>query len=191
MRTRSLVMSAAMAAVLGCGLTAPAIAQAPAEGPTLADALAGLPVASEDRTGYDRDLFHHWIDADHDGCATRQEVLIAEAVVAPTVDEDCKVSGGSWYSYYDEVTVEGPRGLDIDHLVPLAEARDSGARLRHRSSGSLPRPRPRRHRSEAPDRDNDPDNQPSQRVAEKIGLPFERNATSRSEKPVRIHATSL
>ncbi|WP_327726387.1 GNAT family N-acetyltransferase [Streptomyces sp. NBC_00487] len=36
-----------------------------------------------------------------------------------------------------------------------------------------------------------PDNHPSQRVAEKIGLPFEREATSRSGLPVQIHATSL
>ena len=36
-----------------------------------------------------------------------------------------------------------------------------------------------------------PDNQPSQRVAEKIGLPFERDAISRSGLPVRVHATRL
>ncbi|MDI1455692.1 HNH endonuclease family protein, partial [Streptomyces sp. ATE26] len=32
-----------------------------------------------------------------------------------------------WYSPYDDRYVDGPRGLDIDHLVPLAEAWDSGA----------------------------------------------------------------
>ncbi|WP_371573880.1 GNAT family N-acetyltransferase [Streptomyces sp. NBC_01314] len=36
-----------------------------------------------------------------------------------------------------------------------------------------------------------PDNRPSQRVAEKIGLPFERDAISRSGLPVHIHATPL
>lgn len=36
-----------------------------------------------------------------------------------------------------------------------------------------------------------PDNRPSQRVAEKIGLPFEREAFSRSGLPVRIHSTRL
>ncbi|MDX3580954.1 GNAT family N-acetyltransferase [Streptomyces europaeiscabiei] len=36
-----------------------------------------------------------------------------------------------------------------------------------------------------------PDNRPSQRVAEKIGLPFERDAISRSGLPVHIHAASL
>ncbi len=32
-----------------------------------------------------------------------------------------------WLSYYDDTVVEGPSGLDIDHMVPLAEAWDSGA----------------------------------------------------------------
>ncbi|MGW6213029.1 GNAT family N-acetyltransferase [Streptomyces sp. NPDC055109] len=36
-----------------------------------------------------------------------------------------------------------------------------------------------------------PDNLASQRVAAKIGLPFEREAVSRSGLPVRVHATSL
>ncbi|MEU5874110.1 HNH endonuclease family protein [Glycomyces sp. NPDC047369] len=116
------------AAVLASLALAPAAAAADtAAAPTLAEALAALPVADESRTGYDRDLFRHWVDEDGDGCRTRQEVLIAEAVTAPAVDEDCKVTGGTWYSYYDETTVEGPAKLDIDHLVPLAEAWDSGA----------------------------------------------------------------
>lgn len=35
-----------------------------------------------------------------------------------------------------------------------------------------------------------PDNTPSQRVAEKIGLPYERDAIARSGLPVRIYATT-
>ena len=34
---------------------------------------------------------------------------------------------GEWYSYYDEVTTTDASTFDIDHLVPLAEAWDSGA----------------------------------------------------------------
>jgi hypothetical protein len=94
----------------------------------LRTAVAGLPTATENRTGYSRDLFPHWIDADGDGCNTRYEVLIAEAVQAPAVGTGCTLSGGRWYSYYDNAYWTNPSDLDIDHLVALAEAWDSGAR---------------------------------------------------------------
>jgi hypothetical protein len=124
---RALVLSAA--AVFTAALTAPAAAQAQAtSSPTLADALAALPIAEENRDGYNRDLFKHWVDEDKDRCNTRAEVLITEAVMAPAVDANCKISGGRWYSYYDDVYVDGAKGLDIDHMVPLAESWDSGAR---------------------------------------------------------------
>ncbi|MGW3191583.1 HNH endonuclease family protein [Streptomyces ardesiacus] len=89
-------------------------------------ALAQLPIADEDRTGYDRSLFRHWIDEDKDGCNTRAEVLLEEAVVAPERSGRCTLTGGTWYSPYDNRTIEGPRGSDIDHLVPVAEVWDSG-----------------------------------------------------------------
>ncbi|MEU6417827.1 HNH endonuclease family protein [Streptomyces spiralis] len=103
--------------------------RAPGETLTLPvrEALAQLPVRDEDRTGYERSKFKHWIDADRDGCNTRQEVLKAEAVVAPVQGTNCALTGGQWYSPYDDRYIDGPRGLDIDHLVPLAEAWDSGA----------------------------------------------------------------
>ncbi|MGX1222015.1 HNH endonuclease family protein [Streptomyces ambofaciens] len=92
-------------------------------------ALAQLPIADEDRTGYDRDNFRHWVDEDKDGCNTRAEVLLEEAVVAPERTGRCTLTGGTWYSPYDDRTIEGPRGSDIDHRVPLAEAWDSGANI--------------------------------------------------------------
>ncbi|MFF4845568.1 HNH endonuclease family protein [Streptomyces collinus] len=108
---------------------APSAHSAPGETVTLPvrDVLAGLPVRDEDRTGYERTKFKHWIDADKDGCSTRNEVLKAEAVIAPEQGARCKLSGGRWYSPYDDRYILGPSGLDIDHLVPLAEAWDSGA----------------------------------------------------------------
>lgn len=93
----------------------------------LQTAVANLPVATENRTGYVRDAFKHWVDADGDGCDTREEVLIAEAVTAPTIGAGCAISGGSWHSYYDDRTWTDKADIDIDHLVPLAEAWDSGA----------------------------------------------------------------
>ena len=90
-------------------------------------ALESLSVAGESRTGYKRTLFKHWIDADGDTCNTRYEVLIAEAVRKPRVTTGCRLIGGRWVSAYDGVQTTSPSALDIDHVVPLAEAWDSGA----------------------------------------------------------------
>jgi hypothetical protein len=93
----------------------------------LATLLGLLRIAPEDRTGYSRSLFVHWIDADGDGCDTRREVLIAEAIVTPRVGPHCALSGGRWFSLYDGLTFTDPSKLQIDHVVALAEAWDSGA----------------------------------------------------------------
>ena len=108
------------------GLASPA--QAATISQPLRTMIANLPVATEIRTGYNRDLFPHWIDADSDGCNSRYEVLIAEAVIRPTVGSGCTLSGGRWYSYYDGAYWTAPADVDIDHVVALAEAWDSGAR---------------------------------------------------------------
>lgn len=95
---------------------------------SLTTAINDLTVAAENRTGYSRDLFQHWIDADGDGCNTRNEVLIEEADDPVTVGSGCSLSGGRWYSYYDGASWTATSDIDIDHMVPLAEAWDSGAR---------------------------------------------------------------
>lgn len=102
-------------------------ATAPAGWLTLAELLGTLPTAPEQRAGYDRSLFRHWIDADGDGCDTRREVLIEESLTAVAVSATCGISSGSWVSLYDGLVFTDPSGLDIDHVVALAEAWDSGA----------------------------------------------------------------
>ncbi|MFF0561479.1 HNH endonuclease family protein [Streptomyces sp. NPDC004266] len=100
-----------------------------AEVVTLAAAVKQIPVADESREGYARTKFRHWnagLDP-ADGCNTRNEVLLAEAVESPEVAAGCKLAGGRWISYYDGQEVTDPGKLDIDHMVPLAEAWDSGA----------------------------------------------------------------
>jgi hypothetical protein len=94
---------------------------------SLAEAIAKIPAGDEARDGYKRDSFKHWIDEDGDSCSTRNEVLLAEAVKKPDQGARCALTGGEWLSYYDEVTVTAAGKLDIDHMVPLAEAWDSGA----------------------------------------------------------------
>ncbi|MEV0431204.1 HNH endonuclease family protein [Micromonospora sp. NPDC050495] len=124
LRATAISLGAILAATLGLAQPAPAAGYSA----SLSTAVAGLPVATEVRTGYSRDLFPHWIDADGDGCTTRNEVLLAEAVTAPSISGTCTLSGGRWYSYYDNAYWTLTSDLDIDHMVPLAEAWDSGAR---------------------------------------------------------------
>ena len=89
--------------------------------------VARLVVAEEFGSGYDRNLFRHWIDASGNGCDTRREVLIAESTTPVTVGAGCSLTGGTWYSAFDGATTTDPSTFDIDHFVPLKEAWDSGA----------------------------------------------------------------
>lgn len=128
MVARAVVTAVLTAALSGTVLgLAPAPAHAATYSAPLSQAVADLPVATESRAGYSRDLFHHWVDADGDGCDTRDEVLVSEAEEAPSVGSSCALSGGRWFSYYDGVSQTSASALDIDHMVPLAEAWDSGA----------------------------------------------------------------
>ena len=76
------------------------------------------------RSGYNREDFAHWLDSDNNGCSTREEILITES---QTKETSCKKLKGPWYSIYDDKTLSDPRKLEIDHVVALAEAWDSGA----------------------------------------------------------------
>jgi hypothetical protein len=77
---------------------------------------------------YSRDLYRHWVDADSDCQDTCQEVLIVASRVPVQIDPSgCRVLSGRWFDSYTGETVTNPRQLDIDHLVPLAEAHRSGA----------------------------------------------------------------
>ena len=78
---------------------------------------------------YARDRWRHWVDADKDCQDARQEVLIAESVtaVAFTNADQCRVSSGQWVGPYTGETFSDPSDLDIDHMVPLANAHRSGA----------------------------------------------------------------
>ena len=70
---------------------------------------------------YDRSEFPHWDDEDGDGMNTRLEILSLE-----------KVDSVGWYSRWDGEWYAGEGGLsaprfDIDHIVSLKEAWQSGA----------------------------------------------------------------
>ena len=92
----------------------------------LRNAVAQMGVANEVRTGYVRDKFKHWDDVDRDCQNTRSEVLRQET--KRRVTGSCAVRTGRWISQYDNAIRYRASALDVDHLVPLAEAWDSGAR---------------------------------------------------------------
>ncbi|GGR49712.1 hypothetical protein J2S40_000172 [Nocardioides luteus] len=91
----------------------------------LNEAIAKLPVAEEVGSGYEREKFKHWVDADGDCQDTRVEVLFEEA--RKKARGKCEVTRGEWVSVYDATTVKRAGGLDIDHMVPLKESWESGA----------------------------------------------------------------
>lgn len=139
----ALVLCAPVAVLAGPALAAPAapvaVAATAADGGVsttsrpqravtkrLRAAVRALPVAREVRRGYDRDRFADWFDADGDCLDTRDEVLKQES--RRRTNRGCDIEHGRWFSYYDGLTWTDAGDLDIDHMVPLAEAWDSGAR---------------------------------------------------------------
>ncbi len=80
-------------------------------------------------TVYRRSLYKHWADADGDCQDTRQEVLIRDASgkVGYEKPRKCVVVKGQWLDPYTGKTFTEPRQLDIDHVVPLKNAHESGA----------------------------------------------------------------
>ena len=77
---------------------------------------------------YDRDEWRHWTDEDGDCQDARQEVLVAESV-SPIAYEDagqCRVASGAWVGPYMGEQFDDPGRLDVDHMVPLGNAHQSG-----------------------------------------------------------------
>ncbi|MFJ9851232.1 DUF1524 domain-containing protein [Streptomyces sp. NPDC101150] len=130
-RRLAAVAALALAAVLGPVATTPAAA-APVEmpEPPSADAarteLADLTVeAPHSMDGYSRAKFPHWIQQGNK-CDTREIVLKRDGQDV-TQDDQCRAVSGTWLSHYDEKSLTAASQVDIDHMVPLANAWRSGA----------------------------------------------------------------
>lgn len=91
------------------------------------DILNTIPIAAETNDStYVRTKFKHWVSKNDTGCDTRVAVLIRDSKTKPVMN-GCTVVSGDWVSAYDDKTYTKPGGMDIDHVVPLAEAWRSGA----------------------------------------------------------------
>lgn len=139
----------AAASVVLAGCAAPADEPQPSP-------VAGLPSAEEagrlldglvdaprawDGPAYDRDAFgSSWADTDGNGCNQRDDVLLRDAVagsVTVAVQGGCDhdVVAGEWRDPYtgrdlvfdDLKDLRQAQAIQIDHVVPLAEAWRSGA----------------------------------------------------------------
>lgn len=119
---------------------APAETVSPARAARLLDDLPRAP-RTWGGPSYDRDAFGTpWADTDGNGCNQRDDVLLRDAVAGSTTVAtqgrcDHDVLAGEWLDPYtgrrlafDDLKAPGQaQALQIDHVVPLAEAWRSGA----------------------------------------------------------------
>tara|TARA_R110002126_G_scaffold5453_29_gene28902 strand:+ start:1649 stop:2284 length:636 start_codon:yes stop_codon:yes gene_type:complete len=100
--------------------------------PVHAEDFLGVTIAAETQSdSYKRSLYRHWIDEDSDKLDTRQQVLETESLIDVTIITKANgrrvVTDGLWAGPYTGFVTTTPGDLDVDHLVPLKEAHESGA----------------------------------------------------------------
>jgi hypothetical protein len=90
------------------------------------DQLAELKVATKPASmaGYSREKFPHWRSTGTN-CDVRDSVLKRDGTKVKF--SGCNVVAGTWTSIYDGKVIKSPAELDIDHMVPLANAWRTGA----------------------------------------------------------------
>ncbi len=115
-------------------MTGTAMSESPISTPTPASeqiAVAQLEVYDGANTveDYSRIAFGYWKDTDGDCQNTRHEVLIAESAASIIFkgNSECSVDSGKWYDPYTDTVITSASQLDVDHMVPLANAHRSGA----------------------------------------------------------------
>ena len=118
--------------------TSPSTAAGAPPPPSVEDALPmleGLTVApSGSMAGYSREAFPHWSSEaasygwpEPDGsCDVRDAALIRDGE-GVEIDDGCSIIAGMWLDPYTGQTLTDSSEVDIDHVVPLANAWRSGA----------------------------------------------------------------
>ena len=84
--------------------------------------------------GYSRDEFPHWVsdaasygwNEPDDSCDVRDTALIRDGQ-GVQIDSECSITAGTWLDPYTGRTLTDSSEVDIDHVVPLANAWRSGA----------------------------------------------------------------
>ena len=84
--------------------------------------------------GYSREEFPHWAAdgtqfgwKEPDGsCDVRDDALMRDGL-GIEIDEECSFTAGRWLDPYTGMTLRESEDVDIDHIVPLANAWRSGA----------------------------------------------------------------
>ena len=100
---------------------------------TAVGALSLLPVKGRaPMTGYDRDRFGPaWLDADRNGCDTRNDILAQYLRAVVLESNGCVVAAGSYEDPYTGSQIDYWHGdgslIDIDHVVSLGNAWATGA----------------------------------------------------------------
>ncbi|WP_406140269.1 HNH endonuclease family protein [Streptomyces sp. NBC_01089] len=127
---RRIAVLTATAGITLAGLVTAPSAQAalptPVSAATARTYLSSLTVAAEgSSSGYSRDKFPHWIT--QSGTCDTREVVLKRDGTNVVQSSTCAATSGSWYSEYDGATWTASSDVDIDHMVPLAEAWRSGA----------------------------------------------------------------
>jgi hypothetical protein len=123
----------ALTAAAGCDVTVDPDADSGSAGGGASTAGAGdaeaklgkLTVAkAKSMSGYSRAKFPHWISTGSN-CDVRDSVLKRDGTKVKL--SGCNVVAGTWVSVYDGDKITDPAKVDIDHVVPLANAWRSGA----------------------------------------------------------------
>lgn len=125
---RATLTTVGLAGVLAVSTAVPANAMPPnipsaASARTMLSQLVVAPDGPMD--GYSRDKFPHWHIVSGT-CDTRETVLKRDGSNVQT-GSDCYPASGTWNSPYDGASWTQASDIDIDHVVPLADAWRTGA----------------------------------------------------------------
>lgn len=79
-------------------------------------------------TGYERSAFNHWVDKDGD-CLNERHELLQKLSTGPVhySDDNCRVVRGRWNDPYTGKVFFDSSDVDVDHIVALKRAWDTGA----------------------------------------------------------------